>query len=763
MTIPTASNFPSNFDTDQNLFLVHDSLRVRLLEDYAYGDTSILIEGDEKIIAKFPSTGIITLTEQCSDIDQRAISLYYNSRTSSSFDELEILDEFMQKEWITNVVKPKRITNVTMNVLDKHHNHLKDTLISIETFLGTKYSNSQENLTGRISYLENLIFNPKAWFTVDKQIGLIKDGVFEVNFTNESFRLGEGPITQIWEFAKKNVLDGSYSIDETRSIISNTYSDFIENKVQTKTFSSPGIYKVSLTISNNFGQDSVVFDELINVKTECPEEAIININARSSQNYTNGTPAGGPYTSFPKIRSIANSFIDLEIQSGENPNNPGYSYGGELLSGGSPIDPIIEYTWSLGDDLIHSNSNFTRASYGIGGYYSIILRVDTALGSYRITKYENSIDIIESKNLWLFNYRSKNPNSSGTIQAYEFGLTSETFKTLGNNTQYIDRDNSFLNQYESEDYYSETFVKAKNEFFRNIEFVKSGINASGEKGNSLLFWASGGLSSDNKNIFIKNYNAFDDVYTNISPISNRPWNWIALSSPEKTYFLFGQDDSGVDNQNISFSQRLNFDLFSQSTSAPVSLTSADFENGADELLQHPSYFEDGIATNGYFAIYRTAWKDSTGYILRNSAVNEFFRISSFYKTKGSLSSPFNTITKMPDMIGPVKTEGQLVTMNNGIFMFNNSGEISAWNDTSLTWEVGRANASSVSFRMIQDTNVSSFDDKSNTLLATSDEDRIAYLSFDYSEKTFIKFNGTDLTFTTTKYRPAGTQFKMGVY
>lgn len=763
MTIPTASNFPLSFDSDQNLFLVHDSLRVRLLEDYNYGNTSILIEGDESIISKFPPTGIITLTEQCSDIDQRAISLYYNSRTTSSFDELEILDEFLQKDWIQNVVKPKRITNVTMNVLDKHHNHLKDTLISVETFLGTVHSSSKEDLTGRISYLENLIFTPKAWFTCDKQIGLIQDGMLEVNFTNESFRLGEGPITQVWEFSKKNTLDGTYSLDETRTVISETYANFLEEKIQTKTFSSPGIYKVSLTMTNDFGNDTVVFDELINVKIECPEEALININARTSQNYTAGSPIGGPYVQFPKIRSIANSFIDLEIPSGENPNNPGYSYAGELLSGGSPIDSIIEYTWSLGDDLVHSNSNFTRASYGMGGYYSIVIRVDTAFGAYRITKYENSIDIIESKNLWLFNFTSQNSNSSGNVQAYEFGLTSETFKTLGNNTQYIDRNNSFLNQYDSDDYYSGTFLKSKNEFFRNVEFVKSGTDSSGERGNSLLFWASGGSSSDNKNILVRNYNAFDDVYTNLSNISNRPWNWVALSSKEKTYFLFGQDESGIENQNLAFSQRLDFDLASQSASAPVSLSISDFENGADELLQHPSYFSEGIATNGYFSIYRSAWKDSTGYVLRNSAVNEFFRISSFYKTKGNLSSPFNTLTKLPDMIGPIKTEGQLVPMYNGIFMFNNSGEISAWNDTSLTWEVGRANASSVSFRTIQDTGVSSFDDKSNTLLATSDEDRIAYLSFDYSDKTFIKFNGTDLTFTTTKYRPAGTQFKMGIY
>ena len=64
---------------------------------------------------------------------------------------------------------------------------------------------------------------------------------------------------------------------------------------------------------------------------------------------------------------------------------------------------------------------------------------------------------------------------------------------------------------------------------------------------------------------------------------------------------------------------------------------------------------------------------------------------------------------------------------------------------------------------MQDTSTSGFDDKSKTMLAASDGDRAAYLSYDYSNKAFIKFNATDLTFSTTKFRPSGAQFKMGVY
>jgi hypothetical protein len=514
-------------------------------------------------------------------------------------------------------------------------------------------------------------------------------------------------------------------------------------------------------VENENGSDEVEFREFINVRNECPEPANIQINHRSSQNYTSGDP--------PKIRSLANSFIDLEVPDEEDPSNLGYSYGGELLDGlGGAIDPILEYTWDLKDDLPHGNFNKARASYSLGGLYDIVLRVDTTYGSYRITKYEDSVDIVEATNLWMFNYSSHNSDGSGVVRAYEFGLGSETFKTLGNQTLTLTRSNGFLDEsplsYGSEDYYDETLSRAKKEFKNNVEFVPVGTTSSGNKGNSLMFWSEGGVATDSKEISVKKYNAFDDTYSSSPTISNRPWNWAALCSPEKVYFLFGQNDTILPNQNPAWPKRLDYAISTELPGSPTNLTSASFENGADSLLEHPSvYDESGVATNGYFASYRTAWKNSTGYILRNSSVNEFFRIASFYKTKGSLSAPFSTITRLPDMTGLPKTEAQMVTLVNGVFVFNNSGEICAWNDTSLVWEVGQASSSSLNFRTVQDYSVSGFDNRSNTLLAASDKDRAAYLSYDYSDKAFVKFNGTDLTFSTTRYRPPGVQFKIGVY
>lgn len=766
MTIPTSSLYPKGYDSDENLFLVRDALRVRLLDDYRPGDTSILVEGDEEVMARFPPSGIITLTEQCSDIDRRAVSLHYSSRTTGSFDGLELLPEFSELDSI----KPRRITNVTMNVVAMHHNHLKDSLIAVQSFLGTSHSSDLDTITGRIKYLERLAFTPKAWFSVDAVVGLAP---LKVAFKNESFRLGPGWVRQTWDFGEGSpVVITTNTPEEYLSFKGTVGGVEVDGTTLYKTYSTPGIYTVSLKMENEWepcDEDNscfVQFSNLVTVKTESPELANITINYRSTQSYTDGDIPTGV---FPKIRSVTNSFVDFEVKSGKDPSRPAYSYGGELLasssSSGGPIDPIIEYTWGLGDDLPHSNSQYARASYSLGGIYDVVLRVDTRFGSYRITKYEGSVDIVESRNLWMFNFASNNSDSSGSVRAYEFGLVSETFKSLGNQTLSLDRSNGFLSPYESSPYHSDASRRAKAEFDRNSSFVPTGTVASGNRGNSILFWSKGGAAADSKEISCVRYNAFDDHYESLIPISGRPWNWVSLNSPTKSYFLFGQSESATPNQNLSFAFRTDYDLSSQSAAAMTPLGSSSFENGADGLLQHPSYFDPstGVATNGYFATYRSAWKDSSGYILRNSAVNEFFRLSSFYRTNGSLASPFNTITRLPDTTGSIKVEGQLVSMSNGIFLFNNSGEICAWNDTTLTWEVGRAGSSSLTFRTVQDTNASNFDDRSNTMLAASDGDRMAYISYDYSSKAFVKFNGVDMTFSTTKYRPVGKQFQMGVY
>lgn len=744
MSVPTASNFPDEFDTDTNLHVVHDALRVVLAEDYTAGDTSITIVPDELIMPNFPETGIITLTEQVSEIENRAISLYYASRTDTTFDDLVLLDGFTDSD------KPKLKTNVTINVTAHHHNNLKDALIAIEEFVGIKGScDTQpfgETLAGRTCFLQRLIQKPKAWFSASTILGVAP---LSVTFQDQSFHLGSGTITYLWSFG-----DNTISTLSTITATSVVPTDEINVEVQdldgdfiVKTYTTPGIYDVSIEVTNEYGTDTCLFESMITVMAEAPDEAVIDFVPSALQTATDGSPSGGPYTTPPTLRSRTNRFVDLIVEDGENPATPGVTYAGEELSGGTPIDPITTYTWSLSDDLLQPNSNTARASYSVGGYYDVQLRVDTEFGSYRITTYEDAIDIVEKQNLWLF-------TGSLSIRGHEFGLLSETFKNAGD-VQSISTDDSFLDGSNNED-------QAKQEFARNIAFIPRSTTASGDSGTALICYASGGSVVTDQEINILEYNGFNDTYTSHTAISSRPWNWIALNSPTKTYFLFGQDPTPVSNYNVSYQYQTSYD-HSTLTATTTALSGSNYTGPAAELTQHVSSFSSGVPTNGYFAVYRTAWKDQTGYILRNDGVGDFFRIKSFYRTSGTLSEPFQTLVKLPDMTGAVKTEGQLVTLNNGVYFFNNSGDVVVYNDTSSTWQTGGVAAVSATFTTLQDNSVEGFANVDNTLLAASDGDRTAYLSYDYSEEAFIKFNGQDLTFSNVGPRPTGTQFTMGIF
>jgi PKD repeat protein len=766
MSLPTGGLYPKDFDTDTNLFVAHDALRVVLVESYTPGDTSIVVDGDATTLLRFPDSGLITLTEQCSNIDDRAISFFYTSKGTttsglSTFEGLQILPGF------TDVPKYKSITNVTQNVMAPYHNNLKDAIIAMQEFFGVKGTTDLHPLgatmEGRINFLRKLVLSPKAWFSCNKRIGIVP---LEVTFKDLSFRLGTdgtaGEIIRIWDFGD-NTTSVVSCISVTSHVpvgISNILVQDLDGGDVIKTYMLPGKYDVTLTVRNDFGENTLILKELINARVPAPDEAIIDIIPRVNQILTPGAPVGGPYTTTPVIRSPINTLIDIEVNTGPNPDNPGHSYAGELLDGYDvPIDPIETYTWSLGDDLPHSTNNTTRASFSIGGLYDLVLRTDTLYGSYRITQYIEAFDIVEQTNLWLWNYVGGFSPGANTARAYEYGLLSETFKSRTNTTLAFVQDSSFLNSESN----SEQMIA---EFKRNVGFGPRGTTPSGNSGFGLLYWATGRGSSDPvsaEEIGLASYDGFTDVYLGHTPLS-RPWNWCSFASTSNAYFLFGAY-SGTITPYTSPTNQTKTDLNTITMNATsATLTPGNYVGGAGELQNNVAvYNPDGSPTYGHFSIYRTCWKDNTGFIIRNDGIGPFFRLKSFYRTQGTVLNPVQSIQKLPDMPGPTKLEGQLVPLSSGVYFFNNSGSVSAYNDTTGTWAVGGPGVNSTAYRGLQDTSVPGFDDASNTLLAASDGDQRAYLSFDYSSSAFIRFNEADLTFSTLGYRPTGDQWQIAVF
>jgi len=779
------SNYPYDFDNNQNLYVVHDYLRLKLAEDYNPGDVRITVYEDSGIMSRFPGIaeggGIITLTDQCSDPTDRAISFTYEYKTTTTFEGIKIVPGFK------DVPKYKDLTNVTQNVMAQHHNTLKDSIIAVEKFAGLIDTKTEMPLTGtleeRINYLRSMVLIPKAWFSVDKRLGVLipmsndvcdtQKGLI-VNFTDLSFRLGTDgsseKLRHTWYFNLKPTVDdygvaiGKSSGD--KDIILNNMSFYynsdesleyettidgltnIENQTKQHIYCYPGIYTVALKVENDFGGDVVVFDKLINVKETCPDEADIVFVPKLNQFIFNNN-----------LRTPVNIPIDISVQS----------------SGAKSDDRITNYTWSIADDLNHFNSNATRAVFSVGGLYDVILRVDTELGNYRITTLENQVDAVEKLNMWLWTINS----NSTSLTSHEFGLISETFKTLSTkNISKIDdsfiRNNAFINCSDNADYYRAVDCRKIREFQRNNGFSKAGTVLSGDGSSGILYWASGRESSEpaiNEKVNLQNYSGFTDCYSSVSVLGSidsqidRQWNWIGLSSKTSLYFLFGLSDSKSKLTNTDV-QKISLSNTSLST-----YTSLTYSNGADDLKENSIFdlWSTGVTTTSnpiekeYYSCYRSVWKDGAGYILRNQDQGAFFRFRGFYKTSGTTANEVTGIKKINDLSGPTKAEGELLNMTNGIFLFNNSGSIGVFNSNTNVWVTGGPGTNSNQFRSMQDVNVPHFDDQKQTLLASSDEDHNAYISYDYSENSFIKFNDIDLTFKYIGNRPSGKQWLSTIY
>lgn len=722
--IPQASLFPEDFDTDNNLFLVHDSLRVKLLEDYTPGDTTIYVQGDN---SRFPSSGIITLTDQCNEASFRALSFFYGSKTVNTFDDLELLPEF------TDVAKPKRLTNVTMNVTAQHHNSIKDALIAIEDFIGVKGTNDLkplgDTMEGRINFLRQLVLRPRAWFSVNVRVGTVP---FKVIFTDLSFR---NPTLYLWDFGDGNTSLISFISNDSVSTTSQTIS---------YTYYNPGIFDVSLTVTNEFGSDTIVLPSLINARTRAPDAAIISADIGAFQLYQSIDPDEEPFLYSHLVPGIIKTRINTEIAL-------------TIIDDGEQIgDSIESYTWKLGDDLFHNDSDSTKASYSVGGLYDIKVRLDTQFGDYRTTILKNAIDVVENVNLFLLTFDPLSVEGAATqnVTAYEFGLVSETFKTKSRNAVPVTRNPSFLSPG------APNYEQQKREFLKNNGFAARTNVSSGNNGSALIYWSEGGGSGSSlasQSVRFTEYEAFSDTWlTPTSFVINRPWNWVGFNAPNAVYFLFGADPVGGSDSPTN-PVRTQVDKLTLGNSS-VTLNASNFKNGAEELLTNV-----GGSAGGNFSVTRSVWDNNNGYIVRNDGVGTFFRLKSFYRTEGTTLDPLQYIRQLSPMPGSNKLEGQMTSMTQGVYFFNNSGEILVYSPTTTTWLVGGPGAKSPSFRSLQDSTVSGYDGETQTLIATSDNDRRSYLSFDYSPRTFLRFNETDLTFVSLISRPSGKQFTSGVF
>ncbi len=702
--------YPGAIDNDSTLYLVRDSLRLRLAEDYVPGNTSILVEGDQESFNRFPTTGIVTLTEQCSDPEKRSISFFYSSKGDFSFLNLQLIPDFPDS------FKPKRITSVTLSVVAQHHNSLASALIAIENFVGVKGEIASTPLSGtmeaRINFLRRLVLQPRAWFTTKKRIGIVP---LCLVFEDQSTR---NPNSWYWDFG-----DGTdASIIRVPGISTGQVSHC---------FYTPGIYTITLNVENQYGNNSIAIEDYITARVEAPNAATIDFSPSADQILSGGV-----------LRTRTGRPVLIQVtDNGEN-----------------PLDPVVKYIWDLQDDLTHDDTDQAIAQYSIGGYFDVKVDTQTQLGAYRITTFENAIDVVEVSNLWHFIFDTNTVAVTKNLKCYEFGLLSEIYKTASPAVTTVTRDYNFLTGQPNQS-------NQVREFRRNNGVCPMNTIPSGNRGVSMLYWATG-ASANNLPQFIKfiQFNGFDGIYS--SPLINsvsdewpRFWNWLSLPSLTEIHFLLGVP--GVYPQPSGSPVNMNQDtvFLNNLATTTTAFQPGNLLNGATSLQNNA-----GAGSDGDYSVYRSAWKDSTGYFVRNESSGVFFRINGFYQTETtSIGQEIENIRKLDNIPGNAKLEGQLLSLADGIYFFNNTGEVCLYSPTENLWRVGGPGVNSAAFRNLQDQTVSGFDNPANTLVACSDGSTKAYLFFDYSVSSDIMYDSIGSVFRSLPPRPSGEQFLATIY
>lgn len=701
------SNYPSIFDTDYNLYLVKDALKVPLGIDYHPGQGVIVADGD---ISKFPLNGIITLVDQDSPAHERAVSFNYGRRTNREFINLELTESSI------DCFKPKSLTMITMQVMREHREAIKDAILSIENFLGPKHkvdtAPNGDTIFGRINFMQKILFAPKAWFEADKITG---SAPLTVNFTfTGTGNTGPvGDITYTWNFGGE---------DEIKTN---------EPKIE-KLFLDSGNKTITLTVKNEYGEDSVSFPEMIKVKGKAPDQALIRFAPQQQQLGFMQNEV------MPKIRTQVRVPVAIEIP--QKMVSEKRTFAGEVIDQNTSrvSDPITSYTWNLGDDLPHANSPKTKALYSVGGLYDLVVRTDTASGTHRTTVYPNAIDVVEPVNVWLWTVNNK------TIRSYEFGLLSEVFKT-SSNTNEIEINDSFIEI---------SHLREKFEFWRNNNSAKKNEMKSGQSGDLLLFWASGRNKDYDpiaEKINFTQYNGFLDTYTAKDSIPGKPWNWISMANNNKIYFILGSNVNGpLPTLSMTSQTKTTYEIDS-GTVSNEEIEYRNYKNGAHDLVKNPGVFDSNYdAENGHFAAYRTTWKNNTGYIIRNSTLGEHFSFHDFYRTEGTIGSPCQNIVKLLDLPGDNHKDGDLAALNNGVYFFNNSGMTYCFSSSTSTWE------------LVTPHNKVAIKDMDG-LMATSDSDSKAYLTLEGINNGFIKFNELDMSYTTLNQKPLDKQWHITLF
>ena len=209
------SNFPNSIDTKETLYEVKNNAETKLRSSLGFNSKIIIVED----ASAFPDQGIIRVGS-----GSAYELIYYASKSNNVLSNLTRgFAGSRQNQWSSG-------SSATNSVAAEPHNAVKDAIINMQTFLGTKENPADGSLNSRLINLENKFLAPRAFFRAfPKSCRPGKSVKFQ------SFCDGD-VIRYLWDFG-----------DGTQSTI----------KHPTHTYYSEGLYTVTLNIITASGGQGI--------------------------------------------------------------------------------------------------------------------------------------------------------------------------------------------------------------------------------------------------------------------------------------------------------------------------------------------------------------------------------------------------------------------------------------------------------------------------------------------------------------------------
>lgn len=213
------SLYPDLLDDKKSLYTVSNNAESKLIQTVPYNGKYIIVED----ASAFPENGLLRIGKKNNKESFELV--YYDKKIGNTFTNL--VRGFAGS--LQSVHNPDNVY-VSNSVMAEHHNALKDALINIQGYVGTKNNPTEDSLNGLLKQLETEHLAPKPVFKAFPLKGPPGLAVRFQNFSNsESIRF-------LWDFG-----DGTSSAE----------------KSPTHTYQNEGIYTVRLNMIMSTGAQGI--------------------------------------------------------------------------------------------------------------------------------------------------------------------------------------------------------------------------------------------------------------------------------------------------------------------------------------------------------------------------------------------------------------------------------------------------------------------------------------------------------------------------